>query len=89
MLASGDFNFLAGFENDRDGTGIYFNFIMSNGCRSSQSDRAWHWPHHDYMMPKDAEKMIGSVKIYYHHQGNFIVGFSFFDKHQSLIWQIG
>lgn len=39
MLESRKHVFLIGFENNRkDGTGMFFNFVLSNGSRSTQKD---------------------------------------------------
>ncbi len=47
-------NQLIGFENsEKDGKGMYFNFILSNGARSSQRDK-WHPTDHTQMIPNDA-----------------------------------
>ncbi len=67
---------LIGFENNKkDGTGAYFNWILSNGARSTQRDKGITY--YDHMIPKDTLKKIKSVTIYYL---NCIAGFSFFDK---------
>jgi hypothetical protein len=39
MLASGVLLYLTGFENnDQDGTGFQFNFLLCNGARTWQRD---------------------------------------------------
>ncbi len=77
---------LAGFENDwKDGTGYHFNFILSNGTRSTQKDSYNNY--YDHMMPSDALHKIRSVNIY--HDCDYITGFCFFDKDGALLWKIG
>ena len=39
------------------------------------------------MMPEGAHLNIRSVHIYYHGYG--ICGFKFYNKHNSLLWEIG
>jgi hypothetical protein len=57
-------NQLVGFENDRvSGSGWNFNFIMSNGTRSTQRD-FWAPTKYAYMMPEDALNKIRSVIIH-------------------------
>ena len=79
--------YLDGVENNMDdGTGWYFNWILSNGDRSPQKDKkVTYCP---YMMPKGAHNRIRSVKIYYRRYG-YIIGFSFFDKDGALLWKVG
>ncbi len=77
MLANGDLFTLAGFENnDEDGKGDKFNFIMSNGAKTKQRDKGCNY--YTLMMPAGAEKRIRAVHI--HHKKDWIAGFSFFDK---------
>jgi hypothetical protein len=77
-------SFLNNLENGR---GFHFNFILSNGTRSTQSDEKY-LTDHTHMIPSDAIKRIRSVKIYYLYN-RCICGFSFFDKDGELIWEIG
>jgi hypothetical protein len=78
---------LAGFENDeKDGSGLYFNFILSNGTRSTQRDD-WAPTKYTFMIHKKALNKIRSVNIY--HDVSSIAGFSFFDKDGALLWEIG
>ncbi len=84
MLASGDVYFLAGIEsNEPDNTGWFFNFIFSNGKRSTQRDQGEIY--HDHMIPADAHSRIRSIIIYYGY--DYIDGFSFFDKQGLPIWK--
>ena len=73
--------FLGGFENNN---GNFFNFILSNGSRSTQRDDANYYTH---MIPEDALKMIRSVTI--HYNASFVTGFFFFDKNGLYLWSIG
>lgn len=64
MLSSRVLHFLVGFQNNHeDGTGIRFNFIMSNGLRSSlkfvQTD-------YEHMIPKEAQNKIKSIVVHYY-----------------------
>ena len=78
--------YLIGFENGReDGTGSRFNWIFSNGDRSTQRDK--DCTYYDHMIPKDALNKIRSVTI--RHSTYHIGGFSFFDKDGALLWGIG
>lgn len=53
---------LVGLENnEKDGTGALFNFIMSNGARSEQRDEEMPTKY-SFMVP--AESRIKSVDIY-------------------------
>ncbi len=74
---------LVGFE-DFNGTGDLFNFILSNGTRSTQRDGVHTY--YDIMLPADALNKIRSVIIHYY---NIIKGFSFFDKDGAPLWKIG
>ena len=70
---------LTGMENNSEKNvtkGIInnFNFIMSNGKRTSQRDEGKKY--YTHMMP--ADKKIRSVAI--HHINGNITGFQFFDK---------
>ncbi len=78
---------LVGFENHReDGKGSHFNFVLSNGTRSTQRDM--HEPtKYTFMIPADAINKIRSVKIY--HNKCYIWGFEFFDKYGALLRKIG
>ena len=87
MLASGELYNLTGFENSsKDGTDLAFNFVLSNGTRSTQKDKN-HPTGHTHMIPEDALKKTRRVTI--HHAGGCITGFSFFDKDGQLLWKIG
>ncbi len=83
----GTINLLVGFENNKKyGTGYYFNFILSNGTRSTQRDE--HKPtDYDHMIPTDSLKTVRSVTI--HYNPDAIGGFSFFDKDRTLLLRIG
>ncbi len=43
--------------------------------------------YYDHMIPEGSHKMIRLVRIHYYP--SVITGFSFFDKDDSLIWEIG
>ncbi len=77
---------LFGFENDSsNGRDNLFNFILSNGTRSTQKDK---WPtDYTFMIPKDALNKIRSVTI--NHNMQSIFGFEFFDKDGALLWDTG
>jgi hypothetical protein len=76
---------LVGFENSyQDGTGMKFNFILSNGTRSAQRDGGHKY--YDFMIPKKALDKIRSVTNHYH---SWIAGFLFFDKDGALLWKHG
>jgi hypothetical protein len=77
---------LIGFENNRaDGSGNRFNFILSNGTRSTQRDE--HAPtEYEHFIPADAINKIRAVTIHYHVS---ITGFTFSDKDGALLWKIG
>ncbi len=77
---------LIGFENNEvDGKGSRYNFILSNGTRSTQRDD-WAPTKYTHMMPADALNKIRSVTIHYEE---WIIGFSIFDKDGALLWKIG
>jgi hypothetical protein len=77
---------LIGFENDcEDGTGSAFNFILSNGTRSTQCDEDFPTKY-EHIIPNKTLKRIRSVTIIY---SAYIFGFKFFDKHGALLWKIG
>ncbi len=79
---------LAGFENIRvDGASCFFNFILSNGTRSTQRDELWPTDY-SFMIPADALHKIRSANIY-NYNGDYIVGFKFFDKDGALLWEHG
>jgi hypothetical protein len=79
-------NQLVGFENnEEDGTCYSFNFILSNGTRSTQRDEEGPTDY-KFMIPADALNKIRSVNIHY---SNVILSFSFFDKDGALLWEIG
>ncbi len=81
-------NQLVGFENDhKDGTGNLFNFILSNGTRSTQRDKN-HPTKYTHMIPAETLHKIRSVTIHY-YINECIGGFSFFDKDGTLLWKIG
>ncbi len=85
VLASGVLHHFIGFENNKkDGTGIWFNFLLSNGDRSKQRDK--NMTYYDHMMPAGSHTRIRSVNIHYF---NAIIGFSFLDKEGALLWKIG
>ncbi len=78
---------LVGFENNnKNGTGCHFNFILSNGTRSTQRD-ARNPTYFTHFIPKDALNKIRTVTI--HHYSDCIQGFEFFDKDGALLWKIG
>ncbi len=80
---TGAINQLVGFENNHeDGTGSFFNFILSNGTRSTQRDEGYETKF-NFMLPADALNKIRSVTIHYTW---CIDGFSFFDKDKKLLW---
>ncbi len=84
---TGAINQLVGFENDEeDGLGRLFNFILSNGTRSTQRDEDYPTKY-DHMLPTDALNKIRSVTI--HHNTFCIFGFKFFDKDGALLWKHG
>ena len=78
---------LIGFENSQEnGKGELFNFIMSNGTRSTQRDEDAPTDY-SFMIPADALDKIRSVTI--HYDPEYISGFSFFDKDGALLYKIG
>ncbi len=83
---NGVLHYICGFENDeQDGEGGHFNFVLSNGTRSTQ--RCEDTDYYDHMIPADAIKKIRSVAI---HSGFVCIwAFSFFDKDGALLWEIG
>ena len=84
MNKNGVMYFLTGFENDQpDGRGLYFNFVFSNGERSSLKDKNLNFFTH--MMPKG--KRIKSVDFY--NQYGYITGFQFYDEEGKFFWHIG
>ena len=63
MLKNGNLHTLVGLENnDQDGTGRQFNWILSNGARSVQRDKGETY--YTHMMPEGSNIKIRSVKIY-------------------------
>ena len=87
MLATGVLHHLIGLENnEKDGTGPCWNFILSNGQRSTQRDEDWP-TNYTFKMSEGAEKMIKQVKIY--DYDGMITGFMFLDKDNNKIWKIG
>ncbi len=85
MLSSGVLHTLVGFGTSKQGSGSFFNFVLSNGAKSQQRDVGMTYYNH--MMPEGSHKRIKSVEIY--HGSDIILGFVFFDKHQKLIFKIG
>ncbi len=78
--------YIIGFENnEQNGTGVYFNFTLSNGHRSHQRDEGYTY--YDHLMPERCHSKIRSVNI--HQYNHYIYGFSFFDKEGALLWEIG
>ena len=76
---------VVGFENnEQDGTGPHFNFILGNGQRSVQRDEDCDY--FDHMIPAGRLNRIRSVRINF---SNVILGFKFFDKEKKLLWKIG
>ena len=56
---------LAGFEkNQENGIDIFFNFILSNGTRSTQRDER-RPTKYTFMIPTDSLNKIRSVDIHY------------------------
>ncbi len=85
---NGALHTLAGFENSEEsGLGVCWNFILSNGTRSSQRDKI-RPTKYDHFIPSDALNKIRSVDIHYYYT-DCITGFSFFDKDGALLWEIG
>ena len=78
---------LAGFEKQFKDSYCHFNFILSNGDRSTQRDEKYPFDH-THMIPADALKRLRSVTIHY-FSDDWIRGFSFFDKDGALLWKIG
>ncbi len=91
---TGTMSQLVGFETEReDAKWCAFNFIMSNGTRSSaqrdehvDSDEDWP-PRYDHMIPKDAIERTRSVSICHCHET--ICAFSGFDKDGAPLWEFG
>jgi hypothetical protein len=92
IVRSGVTNSLAGFEiienKDVLDETTAFNFILSNGSRSTQDD--YYDEYYDeeietHMLPKDADKIIRSVNVYY-QPGGCIAGFVFRDEDGKLLW---
>ena len=65
---------------------MHFNFILSNGTRSTQRDEKYPTKY-TQMIPAGALNRIRSANI--HHYNHHIQGFSFFDKDGALLWEIG
>ncbi len=85
IFGNGVLQHLSGLENNyKDGTGVFFNFILSNGDRTAQSDKSMTY--YDHMFPKGSHKRIRSVDIYYY---GCICGFHFYDKERALLLRIG
>ena len=86
MFASGVLHSLCGLEHESGhGKGKRYNFILSNGQRSTERDN-YHPTDFTFMIP--AYKMIKSVDIIY-TQGWCIMGFKFFGKDKVLLFEIG
>jgi len=84
---TGVINQLVGFKNNHaTGKGDIFNFILSNGARSTQLTGRKQTGY-NFMIPAGALKRIRSVAI--HRGWRYIEGFSFFDKDRTLLWEIG
>ncbi len=79
--------FLSGFENWKTVCTIgHMNVILSNSTRSTKRDKC-DQTKYTHMIPADAIKKIRSVTIY---DDNYnILGFSFFDNDEALLWKIG
>ncbi len=76
-----------GFENNfRCGKGKLFNFILSNGTRSTQRDEE-DPTKYTFKIPAYVLNKIRRVSIHYYDY--HIEGFSFFDKDGALLWSIG
>ncbi len=87
LSKNGALHTLAGFENNyEDGKDCNFNFVLSNGTRSTQFDKDYPTKY-SFMIPKDALNKIRSVTI--QHYFSRICGFHFFDKDGALLWKIG
>ncbi len=85
LQKNGALHTLVGFENNQqDGTGFCFNFILSNGTRSTQRDEDF-LTKYDFMIPTDALNKIRRVNIHYTYR---IRGFSFFDKDGALLGRL-
>jgi hypothetical protein len=83
--AEGVTPYLVGFENaEQNGTGYWFNFLLSNGDRSQQRDASMIY--YDHMFPAGCHNKIRSVFIY---SSVIAQGFSFYDKEGELLWSIG
>ncbi len=75
--------YVVGFQSNRiDGNGWLWNFILSNGEKTKRSDGGEYTTH---MIPENLPK-IRKVMIFHDWCVN---GFSFFDKSNCLIWEIG
>ena len=85
-MANGMTPYIKGVLND-EVEGCCFNWILSNGDRSNQSDKDYPTSK-TQIMPEGAHKRIKSVDIIYNNN-RCIYGFQFFDKENKFIWQIG
>ena len=65
-----------------------FNFILSNGTRSTQRDEGYPTKY-THMIPADTLNTVRSVTIHMFDLFSNINGFSFFDKDGALLWKIG
>ncbi len=80
---------LVGFEsNSKNGAGDIFNFILSNGTRSTQRDKG-EPTKYTHMIPSDALNKIISFLIYWDHDEFCVTGFAFFDKDGDRLWNFG
>ena len=77
---------LIGFENwKEDGVWNMFNFVLSNGARSTQRDENYPTTY-SHCFPKGAISRVRSVTVNY---ADCIGGFQFFDKDGALLWKYG
>jgi len=83
--------YLAGFESDREnGDSPVFNFVMSNGDRSSKVKNS-ATTKYKIMIPDSVLKTMRAVTIEYSTSSfyDYILGFTFLDKDGSKIFKIG
>jgi len=87
MLAAGKRHYLVGFENNiKNATGNRFNFVLSNGLRSTQKDENC-LTSYDFILPAHTTTSIRRVII--HFCSYSIGGFSFLDKDGATLFEIG